>query len=163
MSLTWQTAADAPAISGPVHLDAVLTPNRSLGARAFFWLMLAFAGLNAVIAAYFIAKGAWPVLIFNAIDVALLYGAFHINFRDGRAWERVLVCAEAVHVTRQSAKGARTHFVANPLWARVVASPRAVRIQAGQGALDVGAFLSEGERRSFAAALNAAFSRARGR
>jgi uncharacterized membrane protein len=160
MTPRWEKVEHAPATQGPLVMDAVLTPHRSLGARAFLQVMLAFAGLNALIALYFAYHGAWPVLFFLVLDVALLYVAFRINYRDGKLVERVKLDHGVLHVSREPVKGAPAHWVVHPHWARVIPAARSVRVVAGGRALEFGAFLSPGERRAFSAALREALLRA---
>jgi uncharacterized membrane protein len=162
MSPRWEQLEQAPPeAEAALLMDAVLTPNRSLSRRAFVRLIGGFALINAGIAAIFVAQGAYPVAGFLALDVALLGLAFWLNYREGRAHERVRVAADRLLVTRQPSRGRAAHFVVNPVWARVHAEPAAVRIVAGGRDVSVGAFLSPPERESFAKALEAAIRRAR--
>jgi uncharacterized membrane protein len=56
---------------------------------------------------------------------------------------------------------AATHWVLNPVWARVAHDGRGVLIRDGDGQMRLGAFLSPDERKSFAAALDLALYRAK--
>lgn len=143
-------------------MDALLTPHRSLSARAFLLVICVFSGMNVAVAAFWALQGAWPVLGFLVLDVALLTLAFRMNFRDGRMFERVRIDADLVQVTRQPVRGRPSHWIVNPSWARVEDRPDAVRIAAGDRAVHVGAFLSPPERGDLADALRAALARARG-
>jgi uncharacterized membrane protein len=142
-------------------MDAVLRPNRSLSVKAFTLLIGVFIAINVMFAIMFALQGAYPVLAFLALDVVLVVLAFRVNYRDGRAQERVQVAADRVHVSRRPVKGAEDHWVVSPAWARVAAEQSAVRIAAGDRHLDVAAFLSPEEREAFAAALEAAIRKAR--
>lgn len=142
-------------------MDAVLTPNRSLSAKAFTLLILTFVAINAAMAMFFFLQGAWPVLGFLALDVGLLYFAFRLNYRSGRAVEHVCVAPDRVHVVRRPVGRRPTHWVVSPAWARVEEGDAAIRIAAGGRSLQVGAFLSPPEREAFAEALRRAIHRAR--
>ena len=61
--------------------DATLTPNRSLSPRGFAILMVAVCGVGCVAGLAFFLAGAWPVMGFFGLDVALIYLAFRISFR----------------------------------------------------------------------------------
>lgn len=163
MNASWEQAPAAPTLSGPLHMDAVLTPHRSLSRRGFLYLVPAFAAVNAIVAAYFLAQGAWPVLIFNAMDVVLLIVALRWNFHDARVVEQVRVGADCVHVMRRSPRGHLAHWVVNPFWARAAVGAGGVHIAAGKRVVYVGAFLSPRERTDFANALRAALAKAQGR
>ncbi len=158
----WERVADPPAARGPALMDALLTPHRSLSARAFLLVMCVFSGMNVLVAMFWALQGAWPVLGFLVLDVALLTFAFRVNFRSGRMFERVRIDVDVVHVTRQPVRGRASHWVVNPSWARVEDRPDTVRIAAGDRAVHVGAFLSPPERGELAIALRAALLRARG-
>ena len=142
-------------------MDALLTPHRSLSARAFLLVICTFSGMNVIVAIFWALQGAWPVLGFLVLDVALLTFAFRMNFRSGRIFERVRIDADTVSITRQPVRGAPSHWVVNPSWARVEDRPDAVRIAAGDRAVYVGSFLSPPERGDLAVALRAALARAR--
>jgi uncharacterized membrane protein len=146
---------------GPVFMDAHLTPNRALSVRAFTLLILVFCGINTGLAVLFWMQGAWPVVGFLALDVALLYVAFRINYRDGRISERVHVSAARVQLTRTDQQGRSLHWQVHPAWARVEPNSEAVLVSAGASCLRLASFLSPPERADFAAALNAAIIRAR--
>ena len=162
MTPRWERIAEPPPARGPAFMDALLTPHRSLSARAFLMVMCVFSGMNVIIAMFWALRGAWPVLGFLVLDVALLAFAFRINFRAGRMFERVRIDAECVQITRQPVRGRPAHWVVNPVWARVEDRPDAVRIAAGDRAMHVGAFLSPPERDDLAIVLRAALARARG-
>jgi uncharacterized membrane protein len=162
MTPQWQQmdAADR-AFTGPLMMDAVLRPNRSLSSRVFVILIVAFCALNAAMAAAFLAIGAWPVIGFLGLDVALLFLAFQINYREGRAFEQVQVSPDRVQVTHTDAKGASRRWQVHPAWARIETTEEVVLVHAGGSRLPMARFLSPPERADFSAALQAAIDRAR--
>lgn len=161
MTPRWEAVATPPQDSGPAYIDAFLTPHRSLSGKAFLRVLCVFSSMNLAVAIYWTLRGAWPVLGFLVLDVALFCLAFHVNYRAARAFERVRVGDDVLHVTRQPAHGAVRHWVVSPAWARVEDSPDAVRIAAGDRTMLVGAFLSPPERGDLALALRDAIARAR--
>jgi uncharacterized membrane protein len=84
MTPHWEHTATPPSSAGRVFMDATLTPHRSLSQKSFARLIGLFALLNLLISAVFLAKGAFPVVIFLALDVGLLWMAFRMNYRAGR-------------------------------------------------------------------------------
>lgn len=161
MTPRWERVLEAPPEASSATMDAVLTPHRSLTARALLIVLCAFSAMNVAIASFWALNGAWPVLGFLVIDVALLTWAFRMNNRAARMFERVRVDAGCLSVTRQPVRGEASHWVVAPAWARVEAAPTAVRIAAGDRAVHVGAFLSPPERGDFAEALRRALDRVR--
>ena len=70
---------------------ARLVPHRSLSQSHVRVLLMVFAGLAFVSALPFVLLGAWPVMGFMGLDVALFYFAFRANYRAARAFEEVRV------------------------------------------------------------------------
>ena len=142
-------------------LDLTLTPNRSFDRRHMRWVIGAVGGVFFLAGLRFLALGAWPILPFMAVDVALLWWAFRASNVSGRGHERVVLAGDALTLERVSPRGVTARFGFEPLWTRVqveetplgdahvflVAQGRRVR---------VGSFLSAAERREVGAAISAA-------
>ena len=116
----------------------------------------------------FLLLGAWPVLGFFGLDVALVYIAFKLNYRSGRLYETVeltpaklmLDAGAPLRPTRavrlQSLLGARQP-------ARMAGRAHGPQARSAQGKeLVFGRFLTDDERRDFATALTGALVDARG-
>ena len=160
------THSDHPAQEVP--FQAVLTPHRSLGPTGFLVLMATFGAASFLTGLAFLALGAWPVLGFCGLDVALLYLAFRLNYRAGRLYETVELTVDRLTVTRVHPGGRQERFELNPYWTRVQLAQwpdgRTSLCLAAQGReVALARFLSDDERRDFAAALRAALAAARGR
>ncbi len=151
----------------PGEFHAVLTQHRSLSPRGFLILMTALAGLSFVTGMVFLLAGAWPVLGFFGLDVLLVYWAFKLNYRSARMYETVDVTRSQLSVTRVHPSGREERFDCNPYWARVNLREwpdgRTVLSIVAQGREHAfGRFLTDDERREFAAALRTALLEARG-
>lgn len=145
---------------------AVLHPHRSLSPRGFVVLMGAVGGVSFVTGAAFLAIGAWPVFGFFGLDVALIYVAFKLNYRAGKAYEVIELTPELLSLTRVAAGGATERFEFNPYWARVRLSERPdgrndIAIASHGNELPFGRLLNNDERREFAAVLESALVDAR--
>lgn len=161
MTPQWERAPAAPDFNGQLYMDAVLRPHRSLSMTAFRLMLIVVIVANLAVAAVFVAHGAFPVAGFLGLDVLALWLAFHWNYRAARIAEYVRVGAHRVHVASVDVKGAATHWVLNPVWARVLRDGKGVLIRSGERQIRLGAFLSPKECESFASALNVALHRAR--
>ena len=161
MSPRWERTPDAPELNGALYMDAVLRPHRSLSVKAFRIMLAVVIAVNAGVALVFMSQGAAPVAAFLGLDVLALWLAFRWNYRAGRVEEYVRVAPGRVHVASVDASGAATHWVLNPVWARVVRDGKGVLIRAGADQMRVGAFLSPEECDDFAVALDAALFRAK--
>ncbi|MEM1372719.1 MAG: DUF2244 domain-containing protein [Pseudomonadota bacterium] len=145
---------------------AILTPHRSLSGRGFFLVMLFVAVVCAGWGLYFASLGAWPILGFFGLDVLIIYVAFRMNYRDGRAYEAVDVTPEALTLTRVAPSGRKDRFTFQTYWVRVLLSEwpdgRTVLRLASHGEeLVFGTFLTDDERKDFAVALRDALQKAR--
>lgn len=161
MTPQWERAPDAPVLEGKLYMDAVLRPHRSLSLAAFKLLFGAVIIANVVVAAFFVAQGAFPVAGFLGLDVLAIWLAFRFNYRAAKRVERIRIARDKVYVASTDAGGATLHWVLNPLWARVLREGQGVLIRAGARQIRMGAFLSPKECESFAAALSTALYRAK--
>ena len=107
----------APSVDPPpyVHLSR---PNRSLGVAGRRWALGAMAATTLGVAAGATAIGAWPVMPFAGLEIALLAFAFRVLGRHDADFERLEI---GEHEVRVEAREARmlTRFVAHRPWVRV--------------------------------------------
>lgn len=136
-----------------VHLSR---PNRSLGPAARRWVLGAIAAATLGIAAGAAALGAWPVMPFAGIEVALVALAFHVLGRHDADFERLEVGEHEVKVEARDA-AQLTRFVAHRPWARVVVRERGARCTLGLAyagrMVPLGRMLSDEGRRRLADSL----------
>ena len=151
----------------PKIFSAVITPHRSLGPRGFLIFMSCLGALSFASGIVFVAMGAWPVCGFFGLDVLLVYLAFRANYRTGRAYEEVTVTASELTVRQVSHRGRVREWTLNPLWVRLeriahedFGIQRLFLVSRGRR-LPIAAFLSPGEKASFAHALSNALGEAR--
>jgi uncharacterized membrane protein len=147
----------SPAPQGQTRFSAVLTPHRSLGPKGFMVLMGAVCAVRL---------GAWPVIGFMGLDVALIYIAFKLNFRALRLYETVDLTNDTLTITRVDPSGRARSWSFNPYWVRLSLESRIGRssqlLLASHGKrLVFASFLTDDEREDFALALSAALSSAR--
>ena len=150
---------------GPTRF--VLTPHRSLSPAGFTALMVLFGATCFVTGILFLAIGAWPVLGFFGLDVLLLYVAFRLNYRAGRAYELVELRDGELSVTRVDARGRSERLGLNSYWARVDLrrhpdGSNELRLAAQGREAVVGRFLSNEDREALSVALREALLAARG-
>lgn len=164
------TAADqtdnAPAPE-PTIFSAIVTPHRSLTRPGFLAVMALTGGICFVAGIVFFVAGAWPVVGFLGLDVALVYWAFRANYRAAAAFEEVTVTPSELRVRKVSHRGRVSEWTLNPLWTRLDRETHEdygllhlFLVSRGRK-LAVAGFLSPGEREDFARALSAALGEAR--
>lgn len=78
--------------------DAILQPNTSLQPKGFLLLMVAIVSVSFVAGMIFMLMGAWPVMGFLGLDVALIYLAFRTNYRWVRMYETVRLTGDSLLV-----------------------------------------------------------------
>jgi len=146
---------------------AELVPHRSLSANGFILLML-FVGASCFLSGImFWVMGAWPVFIFMALDVLVIWIAFKINYRAGRIKERVYVCRDELKVEHYDAKGRVVEHIFNPFWTRFEVSRHELigitdmRLKSRERVLSIGKFLNPDDRESFAHAFSNAIANAK--
>ncbi len=152
--------------AGGLHFDAVLYPHRSLGPRGFMTLMACLTVFSFVAGLSFYLMGAWPVLGFFGLDVALIYLAFRINFRTGRIYETVQLDDASLLIRRFLPDGRILSWNLQAYWAQVeliASAPSAplLAVRSHGKYLVFGNFLTSEERHEFANALRQALARNR--
>lgn len=153
-----------PLPASGLHLDAVLHPHRSLTPAGFLILMAILASLSFAAGIAFLSVGAWPVLGFFGLDVALVYAAFRLNYRTGRAYQTVQLSQTELLVRDIDPRGRVRSWRFEPTWLRVELEmppgPRsALALCSHGGTLVIGAFLTPEEKEDFAGALRDALRR----
>src|SRR3546814_4716753 len=64
--------------------------------------------------------GAWPVTGFCGLEILLLYIAFRLNYRSGRAYETVRLTQTDLEIRRFGPRGDEVaHWTFAPTWLRV--------------------------------------------
>jgi uncharacterized membrane protein len=146
---------------------AVLKPYRSLSPAGFNLVMAVFVFGSFTIGLAFWLLGAWPVVGFCGLDIALLQFAFRLNYRSARIAEEIRLTRALLSVKRIAANGHEVETGFNPYWARLEVDRHpaigvtALRIASHGRRMDIARFLGPRERETFAARLDAALSAAR--
>lgn len=153
--------------SRAVPFRAVLTPHRSLSRAGFILLMSAVSIVSIVIGIAFLVMGAWPVLGFFGLDVALIYLAFRLNYRAGREHETIVIADNRLTLVHTDAAGRSRHLDLNPAWVAVrlreaVDGRTTIALASHGREYAFARFLNDDERREFAGILRDALLVARG-
>jgi len=151
----------------PVLFEARLSPYRSLSPAGFAIVMGVLATVSFAVGVSFLLMGAWPVFGFFGLDVALVWLAFRVNYRDARAYEDIRMTPHLLSVRQVSAEGTARETDFNPRWVRLEKTEddlygitRVALISRGIS-LIVGAFLPPFYKRELAKHLGAALAEAK--
>ena len=161
-------ASGNPEAASDVTLfDVVLSPHRSLSPHGFRLLLFAFGTVSTLFSIPFYLLGAWPVIGFFGIDIALLYVCFRINYRAARLEEHIHLTPVRLDLSRTDRRGGRRDWSFNPLWVRLRREEhvefgvlRLALEQRGRE-VEIAHFLGAAERTAFADAFAKALSLAR--
>ena len=142
-----------------------LRPNRSLSQRGVTWVMALVAlGLVMPLVPLGGTGAGWGMLPFLVAALAGLAWAFRRSFEDGRLIEEFRLWPDLVTVERIEPNGTVQRWHANPFWVR----PRLIEnapvekylTLTGNGReIELGAFLSPGERVELFDEISAALDR----
>jgi uncharacterized membrane protein len=149
-----------PTSTHPLRLT--LWPHRSLPRRHMAWFLAATAVLLALpLLSEFGTPGLWVMLPFLATALAGVWFALEKSYRDGEVVEVMTLTPDRVDLTRRSRGEAPRDWQANPYWVRPHLYrqggpvPNYLTLKGGTREVELGAFLSEEERVSLKAELEA--------
>ncbi len=145
----------------PLLFHAVLRPRRSAGGRGARVAVGLLAGGLAVAGLGFGLAGAWPVIGFGGLEVALLWGAFCLLGRAARTVEVLSLTEDVLTVVRERRRAARAMVVPS-LLVRVSVGRKGDRGPSSSSShgrsLAIGTFLGAAERQRLAADLGHALA-----
>jgi uncharacterized membrane protein len=149
--------------STDLSFSATLLPHRSLSRKGFLTLMLLVGAVSFICGIVFALMGAWPVFGFFGLDVVLIYIAFRINYRDAMLVEEIDLSEYELKVTRVHPSGKSESWSFNPYWVRLELrefenGADELSLTSHGRKLIFGAFLSDSEKKDFAAALRTALA-----
>ncbi len=147
----------------PKTWRATLTPHRSLSREGFLILMSVIGGFNFIVGLFFYVIGAWPVVGFMGLDVALIWWAFRANFADARRAEHIEITSDELVLRRLAEDRPAQEQRFARRWVRVELDEDRERelvgplyLRSGGKRTEIASFLGAQERLSFASALKAA-------
>jgi uncharacterized membrane protein len=146
---------------------AVLTPHNSLSGSGQRIVVAFFVVLASIPAMVFFSLGAWPILGFLGLDLVAVWWALSAARRRSRAFEEVTLWPTQLDFVQVDAGGHRASRSFNPLSVRLVVDrdfderTRALHLRSGTESVEIGAFLAETEKSSFAKAFGSALRKAR--
>jgi uncharacterized membrane protein len=147
-----------------VRFSITLRPHRSLSRRGFRLLLAVLVTANALIGLPIWLLGAWPVIGFMGVDIALVVYLFRLNYRSARLTETLTLTDRDLIVTRIDPEGLVEETRLDTYWLRIdMDDPpghesRLTLVSRGNR-LVVGRFLTPEERLDVARGLHAAVAR----
>ncbi|MEM7469920.1 MAG: DUF2244 domain-containing protein [Pseudomonadota bacterium] len=129
----------------------LLYPHRSMNATGFVWVIgLLAAGLSVPLFGVFGTAVLWGVLPYLVLTVAAVWFFIMRNYRDGQIIEELSLWEDEIKLVRLDPKGHRQDWQANPYWVQIAEHDEPVKhyltLKGGEREVELGAFLSAGER-----------------
>ena len=160
------TAEEIACAHSPILDVITLWPHRSLSQRGFAILLAILGTLAVAIGVGFFLLGAWPVIGFMGLELAVLYAAFRLNYRDGKASEQLLIHKQGLDLVRISANGtqSRAHFATHWLTAEIIPQPgkrKRLTLRHHHNHHEIGAFLPPAEKQAVRDLINDRLAAAR--
>ncbi len=151
----------------PPILDIMLWPNRSLSRKGSIWVLgLVAAGLSLPIIPFLGTRAGLGLIPFALIALLSLHLALRRSYFDGRLTEHLRLWPDLITVERREPKGAVKRWYANPFWVRLRLIENAhiekyLTLEGNHREIELGAFLSPGERESLYRDLETALAQVR--
>ena len=138
--------------TSPATAHLRLTPHRSLPKSGFVWFIAITAALITLPLLSQLGTAAlWVLLPFLAAAIAAIWFALQHSYKTAEITEDLTITPDKLTLTRRDRKGLQI-WQANPYWTRLTLHktagpvPNYLTLTAGGREVEIGAFLSEGER-----------------
>ena len=146
----------------PTLFEAVITPHRSLGRRGMRWLIGALVLLSGAVSTGLWLAGAWPVLGFTGLEIALAIGLLLRHAAIKGDSEVLLLSDAGLRIVRMR-RGKRSEMAVPVGWLRASLEERpgrapALMLRSRCFAVEVATSLGEEEKRDLSVSLRAAWA-----
>ena len=143
---------------------AELRPAAAMSLRAFHIMMGVSAAVLFILSLGFFLAGAWPVVGFFGLDLVLLYLAFRVSYKRGKAREILEFRPGEITLTRISPQGVSYTDRFQSYWLRAVleeapAQGKILTLRSHGRAVEIGRFLAPDEKESLVEKLNEELAR----
>jgi uncharacterized membrane protein len=146
---------------------AKLTPHHSLGRKGFRVVLVLIAVLATIPGIIFFSMGAWPIVGFFGLDIALITWAMWSSQRDGKRYEEVTLWPDQLEIKQVDGVGKETLTRFSPHAVKLVVDrdfnerTTALHLRTRDRDVMLGQFLNQDEKSSFSKAFGTALKRAR--
>jgi uncharacterized membrane protein len=159
MPVEWRNGSPAMPAQGTIA-ELRLSPHRSLDERGFATFIAAtFALLLVPLLAVIGTVAMWVLLPFLMGALCMVWVALRASRAQAKLTETLILTADRISLERREAGGARRSWEADPHWVRVRLHrgggpvENYVTLKGGGREVEIGAFLSPGERLELHGAL----------
>ena len=159
-------SAAPSADNSPIYDIITLWPHRSLSQRGFAILLLCLGTIAIAVGLGFYLIGAWPVIGFMGLELLVLYIAFRMSYRNGKASEQLLIHAKGLDVVAIAPSGKQTRQSYESLWLKAELLPqkgkrKILALRHHHNQHEIGAFLPPAEKKDIKNLINERLAAAR--
>lgn len=137
-------------------------PNRSLSREGMLVFFIAVAVLSLLVALRFILLGAWLVLPFTLLEIAVLGGSLYLFERGSRYSETIQISPDSILFIARSGVKVLQECRFQTHWVNIVLQldqrswyPGKLLLQSHGRSVEIGVCLTEDDRKAFAATIKA--------
>lgn len=138
---------------GPADYTWIFRRNASLSRSGRRWFFASIVLVSLGIATGWALNGAWYVLPFAGLEMAVVYLALRVLARHGEDHETITIEGDRF-VVDQTRLGRSARHEFNRRWAQVVLAPAgsrsALRVRSHGREVEIGEFLTDAQRRAVA-------------
>ena len=150
MPYTWSH----PPQGADPHIELELWPHRSLPRRGFAaFVLITFALITLPLYPLLGTFVLWGLLPFLLLAVGGVWWALEHSYRSARIHEALTIAPDSVHLSRTNPRGDVQEWECNRYWAKITMHEgrgpvgHYVTLKGGGREVEIGAFLSEDERK----------------
>lgn len=147
--------------------SARLRPHRSLTGRGLRIVLAVVVVSASITGMMFLSLGAWPIVGFLGLDVVLVIWALASSLKAGKRFEEVTLWRDQLEFKQVDGAGHETLTRFDPRFVKLVVDrdfnerTTALHLRSSERDMELGAFLGQDEKSSFAKAFGTALKRAR--
>ena len=84
-----------------IILNIVLSPNRSLTKSTFFFIIILLLTISITLGIFFFTIGAWPVIGFFGLDIAIFSLIFYLHNKSLNISERIILTKNEMIIEKE--------------------------------------------------------------
>ncbi len=132
-------------------------PNRSLSRKGMIVFFLAVAALTLLVTVRFLLLGAWVILPFALLEIAVLGVSLYLFERASRYSETIQIAPDSILITTRSGVDILREYRLQPYWVNIALQrdphhwyPSKLLLRSHGECIEIGACLTNADRKTLA-------------